>query len=286
MSFRTPLVSSKSSYLEIGQPNGGTHTTESYLSDAPTGVSQRKPTDSSQDAGIHAATEQNYSNHHTPPVSPHSPYSEIYSESPPDSPAVGYPLQFRSALQALTAAFECTDDSALTPAKLVEVLRVGDSCIRRDASRFISSHLKPILANVWCQNEGVDPTTNRSLVERGFHSFRCAEVLSARSSIDPLRLQCARVLLYQYVEQLARDFVKNTHMLDQRSKGRDISSVVIDEILDLSYHEEDLADHEVRRRHRRSLLKHKMRGKRWSIMAQYFGSGLLLISSSTLATSL
>jgi hypothetical protein len=31
-------------------------------------------------------------------------------------------------------------------------------------------------------------------------------------------------------------------MLDQRSKGRAIASVVIDEILDLSYHQEDLAD--------------------------------------------
>lgn len=289
-------VSDIPSKLSLALSHDGDHPTTAILSDGNqdddrtislSDVSEPKSTNPQKEAELAIATRHEYAVGNQLPTSPQSESNETWSDSLSDSsPAVDNPLQFRAAFQAMTTAFGSADHSVLTPAKIIEVIRIGDACIRRDAHHFMSSHLQPVLAKVWCQDDTGDPTIHNSLAEMGFHSFRCAEVLSARSVIDPLRLQCARLLLYQYAEQLSQDFSRDALMLNGRSRGRDVSSVAIDTILELTYPPQCLGDPQMRMRCRRSLLKHKMVGKRWSIMARHIGTGLLLIFSSTLATAL
>jgi hypothetical protein len=125
-----------------------------------------------------------------------------------------------------------------------------------------------------------DPTSRCSLTEKLFRSFRCAEILGQRSVVDPVRLRMARVLLYQYCEQLH----KYTQMLSQRSRGRGVSSVVIDKILEEMYPQGKHHDPQTLKRRRDLLKKHKKIGKRWCMLIHYIGPGLLLICSSELAT--
>lgn len=205
------------------------------------------------------------------PTSPgQSSNGSFLRDGTPETPAYAGSSHYLRAFNALSSIYDNTS-GALTDGKIIEVIRVGDSFLRKDAARFISSDLNGLLNKLWCHDEVPNPTSTCSLTEKLFKSFRCAEILGQRSAIDPLRIRFARILLYQYLEQLCKE---------SRPQGR---SVAIDRILEETYPQHRLTDSQVQKKRRDSLMKHKKIGKRWSMLVQQVGSGLLLMCSSELA---
>ena len=199
----------------------------------------------------------------------------------PETPAYAYTSSHSlKAFNAMTSLYK-DPKYGLTPANIIKVIKVGDSFIREDAANFIFFHLNVIRNSIECHQAFPDLTFNCSLAEK---IFRCAEILEQRSVIDPIRLRMARILLYQYSEQLYKDSRSNQHMLNQRSSGRGASSVAIDKILEEMYAQEKQHNPHIWEKRRNLFNKHKKLGRRWCMLVHCIGPGVLLICSSELAT--
>jgi hypothetical protein len=208
---------------------------------------------------------------------------------PAGTPGPGYthenePSHYLQSFNTLTYRFGNGTKHDLNPSSIIKIIKIGDSFLRDDAVSFVSSHLGGVQNNLWYQPIVPDPTTNSSLTEKLFKSFCCTGILEQRSALDPIRLRIARILLYQYSEQLYKDSHSKQHILNRRSRGRDTTSAAIDQILEEMYTGEEQHDPETWRKRRNLLKRHKKIGRRWCILIRYIGSGLLVMCSSELAT--
>jgi hypothetical protein len=164
-----------------------------------------------------------------------------------------------------------------------EIIKLGDSFLREDAVSFIESFRHGWgREGLWYRPPLSNPTTGSSIVERMLKSLRCAETVEHDSIVDPVRLRMARIFLYQYFEQKRID-VKDSNLPNPLSQGKDISSVVLDVILEDMYgsHDEQVGLR-VRDQRRESLKYHKKLGKRWSILAAHLGIGIIITCSRSL----
>jgi hypothetical protein len=135
-----------------------------------------------------------------------------------------YQSHYIRSHEALTSRFGERTEYRLQSHQIVEVIRMGDSFLRDDLGKFISSCLDTYERSLWNSFAPYAPHVG-SPVERLFKSLNYAQILTQRCNIDPLRLRQARVLLQCYYEQLRKD----PHIRNGRLKGRrDASSTAID----------------------------------------------------------
>ncbi|KAF2174783.1 hypothetical protein K469DRAFT_458180, partial [Zopfia rhizophila CBS 207.26] len=88
---------------------------------------------------------------------------------------------------------------------------------------------------LWYRPPLSNPTTGSSIVERMLKSLRCAETVEHDSAVDPVRLRMARIFLYHYFEEKRINVQKDPNLPNLLSQGKDISSVVLDVILEDMY---------------------------------------------------
>jgi hypothetical protein len=95
----------------------------------------------------------------------------------------------------------------------------------------------------------------------------------------------ARILLHHYFEQKCIDIQKDPNLPNLLSQGKRVSSVVLDVILEEMHSRHDQqVGLRVRKQRRQSLKGHKKLGKRWSILAQHLGIGIIFTCSRSLET--
>jgi hypothetical protein len=196
------------------------------------------------------------------------PWSEL---SPP-------PTHFLRALKQLDLQYGLKN--------VPEIIELSDHFLREDAVSFIDSFRNRCCqSGLWYRPPLSNPVNGSSLVERTLQSLRCAETVEDDDTLGPVRLRMARVLLYQFLEQKVLNIRKDRNMLHQRSRGKDVPSIVMDLTLDGMYGpDRDSVSQLVSKRRRESLKTHKQIGKRWSLLASHLGIGILLTCDPSLAT--
>ncbi|KAH8695746.1 hypothetical protein GQ44DRAFT_634738, partial [Phaeosphaeriaceae sp. PMI808] len=169
---------------------------------------------------------------------------------------------------------------------IIEIIKLGDAFIRDDVESFIESFRLAWSQNgVWDRPPLMDPTRGGTIIEKLFNGFCCAEILEQSSAVDPVRLRVARVVLHHYYKQLCVDARSDPNLLSRRSRGRDTASVATDKILEDMYgSRKDQVDSRTWKRRRDSLQKHKKIGKRWCMLADHLGLGILLACHPSLGT--
>ncbi|KAF2179325.1 hypothetical protein K469DRAFT_694041 [Zopfia rhizophila CBS 207.26] len=121
-----------------------------------------------------------------------------------------------------------------------EIIELGDSFLREDAVSFIESFRHGWgREGLWYRLPLSNPTTDSSIVERMLNSLRCAETVEHDSAVDPVRLRMARIFLYHYFEEKRINVQKDPNLPNLLSQGRNISSVVLDVILEDMYGRHD-----------------------------------------------
>ncbi|KAF2193895.1 hypothetical protein K469DRAFT_548980 [Zopfia rhizophila CBS 207.26] len=172
--------------------------------------------------------------------------------------------------------------------QLHNIIRFGDSFLREDAASFIKSFCRRWShTGLWNYPTLSDPADDSSKMGRVLRGFHRAEVLKRGSVVDRLGLRLSRVLLYHYFEELRIDIQTKLSISELLPSGKDAASVATDKILD----EFDRAYSEHNRlrtseQRRASLQRHKTIGRRWSILATYFGLGIFLTCSPSLEARL
>ncbi|KAF2193605.1 hypothetical protein K469DRAFT_550888, partial [Zopfia rhizophila CBS 207.26] len=208
----------------------------------------------------------------------------VADSSPPSRPT-------RPTLQPTMAETLCDQDLFATYTTLEDyfpIIRLGDSFLRVDIVSFLEHFRLGWSQNgFWYRLPLSNPTPDGTTTERLFKSFHCAELLEQGSSVDPVRLRIARIILYHYYEQLCVDSRSNPTILGRRSRGRDTASVATDRILESMYNSsKDQTNPRIWKQRRDSLQKHKKIGKRWSMLAAYLGIGILLACNSGLESQM
>jgi len=183
---------------------------------------------------------------------------------------------YQSAFGLLRAKYYDVEPRRLGFAEIVEIIKLGDF--------FIDEHLGRVLSTFQQENTGYsiwhtanieNPSEDAPPARQLLRTLRCAKMLEKRSACDVLRLRFARILLHRYFLQLC-----TTSNYVGKSRGRSAASFVIDHILTEIYGpRSDDWSPRMKQQHRTSLLRHKRVGKRWTMLARFLGSGILLICS-------
>ncbi|KAF2175078.1 hypothetical protein K469DRAFT_611955, partial [Zopfia rhizophila CBS 207.26] len=88
---------------------------------------------------------------------------------------------------------------------------------------------------LWYRPPLSNPTTGSSVVERMLKSLCYTKTVEYDSTVDLVRLRMARIFLYHYFEKKRIDVQKDPNLPNLLSQGKDISSVVLDVILEDIY---------------------------------------------------
>jgi hypothetical protein len=167
---------------------------------------------------------------------------------------------------------------------IADIIWLGDHFLQEDVGKFLR-----LFCRRWSQtNLGYRPVLNsyagddsrmQSLLRRYHH----AEAFRRRSGIDRLKLRFLRILLYHEFEELCINIQNNLEKHRPLSRGQDAATVATDKFIDGlgKAHGEDVlirTEPQLRERFR----KHKVIGKRWSIVASTFGLGIFLTCSPEL----
>jgi hypothetical protein len=186
----------------------------------------------------------------------------------------------------LTSTYGDHTENPVKSDTIIEIIRLGDTFLREDVGSFIETFcLGWSQKGVWDRPLLTNPTSDGTIIEKLFNSFRCAEVLEQGSALDPLRLRIARIVFYHYYEQLCTSSRSNPDFLSRRSRGRDTASIATDKILEDMYgFTKDEVDSRTWKRRRDSLQKHKKIGKRWCMLATHLGLGILMACHPSLET--
>jgi hypothetical protein len=218
--------------------------------------------------------------------------SPLVQTTPPQS---SIPLTYRCPQSHFTRGFDTLTSmygnraqEALTAETIIEIIQLGNFFLRDDLESFTESfRLASGQNSIWDRPSLMNPTEGGTLIERLFNGFRCAQILEQSSTVDPVRLRIARIVLYHYYEQLYVDAQSDSDLLSRRSRGRSTSSVVTDKILEDMYGlRQEQFDSQTWTRRRASLQKHKKLGKRWCMVVDHLGFGILLTCHPSLATQM
>ncbi|EUC39473.1 hypothetical protein COCMIDRAFT_111478, partial [Bipolaris oryzae ATCC 44560] len=135
----------------------------------------------------------------------------------------------------------------------------------------------------WSRLPTGNPVTGMSLTEKMFKSLQCAEIISADSLIEPIKLRMARVLLYHQYEQKIVDLRHNTSLPTRLSSGKGLASIAKSVILEKIYGSQykNLTPRASKKR-KNSLKWHIRIGKRWSYVISQLGAGIILTCSQVL----
>lgn len=215
------------------------------------------------------------------------PPSEV-SESAAEESSFAVTTHFLRSFNTLTSKYGDGTQCNLKSVDIINVIKVGDTFVRRDSVSFISSYLEAFKDGVWNgQAIHAPPLEGLATTERLLKTFQCAELLDRHSAIDPVRLRIVRILLYWHYEQLYLELCDDPQVSKLYSSGTKTASVCIDKILETVYQcRRNQPDSKTWQRRRTSLQNHKLIGKKWSTLIDKLGTGILLICSSKLAMNM
>ena len=170
------------------------------------------------------------------------------------------------------------------PHQVIIAIKVGDSFLLNNPVEFVTTYLENCRAGIW-KTPVLCPPLDGSLNEKLFKSFHCAEILDQRTTVDPIRLRVARILFFWYYEQLHNELCGNAEVLSRCSPGRDTASIITDILQEEIFHlQKGQCSSQEWQKRRASSQKQKQIGKRWSMLINCAGPGLLLICSCNLVT--
>jgi hypothetical protein len=167
---------------------------------------------------------------------------------------------------------------------LAEIIWLGDHFLQEDVGKFLR-----LFCRRWSQiNLGYRPVPNSfagddSRMRSLLRQYRYAETFKRCSGIDRLKLRFSRILLYHEFEELCINVKNNLDEYRPLSRGQDAASVATDKFIHGlgKGHGEDVLTR-TEDQLRESFRKHKVIGKRWSIVASHFGLGIFLTCSPEL----
>jgi hypothetical protein len=171
---------------------------------------------------------------------------------------------------------------------IASIIWLGDHFLREDVGNFLR-----LFCRRWSQTDlGYRPvlnsfTSENSGMESLFRRYYHAEAFRRRSGIDRLKFRFLRILLYHDFEDLCITIQNNLERYRPLSRGQDAATVATDKFIDglgKAQGEDVLTRTEHQRRE--SFRKHKAIGRRWSIVASYFGLGIFLTCSPELETKM
>jgi hypothetical protein len=163
---------------------------------------------------------------------------------------------------------------------VASIIKLGDHFLREDVGKFLR-----LFCRRWSQTDldyrpipssfDSDDTRMQNL----FRRFYYAEAFRCRSDIDHLKYRFLRILLYHDFQELCIDIQNGS----ERYRGQRAASVATDKFFDglgKAYGEDVLTRTEDPQRE--SFRKHKVIGRRWSILASHLGLGIFLTCSPEL----
>jgi hypothetical protein len=164
------------------------------------------------------------------------------------------------------------------------IIQLGDNLLREDVVTFLRS-----FCSRWSQTDlGHRPVPSSfaaddSRMQSLFRRYYYAETFKRPSGIDRLKFRFSRILLYHDFEELCINIQNNLEKYRPLSRGQDAASVATDKFIDglRKAHGEDVLTR-TEDQLRESFRKHKVIGKRWSIVASHFGLGTFLTCSPEL----
>lgn len=164
------------------------------------------------------------------------------------------------------------------------VVEIGDSFLREDAKDFIDSFCRRWDADdPWSRLPTGNPVIGMSLTEKIFKSLQCAEVISADSFIEPIKLRMARVLLYHQYEKKIVELRHYTSLPTRLASGKGLASVAKSFILERIYGTQYKSlTPQASKKCKNSLKWHVRIGKRWSYVISQLGAGIILTCSHIL----
>ena len=157
---------------------------------------------------------------------------------PQDDPSASvYPqTHFVRSFTMLTSIYSDRANRFLKADTIVEIIRLIDAFLREDAETYIDAFRLGCSQNgFWDRPVLTNPTRGHTTIEKLFNGVCCAELLEQSSTVHPVRLRVARIILYHHYEQLCIDSRTNRYLLSRRSRSRDRASIATDKILEDMY---------------------------------------------------
>ena len=185
------------------------------------------------------------------------------------------PSRYIQAFSIMKSTF----GSTLTSAKLIIVIRTGDSLIRDDAVPFLRDQL-PFWEGMWPESSLLTPLENDSAADKFVKLSRSIAILKERSTMDRIRILLHRVLQYQFYLRVLGDVKQKAKDTKVRKRGVRDTTYALDHLLQHLYsHDWHLIGPSEKKSRRNLLHRQKHIGKRLLALCSHIGFGILLLGS-------
>ncbi|KAK9434597.1 hypothetical protein VB005_09378 [Metarhizium brunneum] len=156
-------------------------------------------------------------------------------------------------------------------------------CIRSDFIQFLEMNLPRWgQYGLWGRDKGVSLTTSAQAHLKLQHAYSYVCSLDSRMKEDAIRSRMAIVLLYLEFERICQG-TKSRQARIKTAVGRGYISCMIDNILESTHPEWRTSNNRAKANMRAHFHNQKRYGKRWWILVNGLGHGILLLCSSRLA---
>jgi hypothetical protein len=168
------------------------------------------------------------------------------------------------------------------------IIELGDNFLREDVVTFLKSFCRRWSKTKTCNRPALRSVAgNNSRMKSLLSGYYHAEAFKCRSVVDRLKLRFLRILLYHDFEELCIEIQNDVTNYGLLPGGQNIASVATSKILDeFSRAYTWDGNTQISEQRRQSFRRHKLIGRRWSILASHLGLGIFLTCSSELETRL
>lgn len=193
-----------------------------------------------------------------------------------DTSLQGHPSRFAQAFGHMTLLF----GTVVSSAKLIIVIRAGDTLVRSDAVPFLTDQL-PLWKGMWQKSSLLMPSRNDSITDYFVKVSRCIACMNERSTLNRIRVLLHRVLQYQFYLRFldeAKQRVQGPGV--KRKRGIRDAAHALNHLLEELYIDDwGLIGPAEKQRRRNLLHKQKHLGKRLMTLSSCMGYGILLLGS-------
>ncbi|KAK8915253.1 Aurovertin biosynthesis cluster transcription factor aurF [Metarhizium anisopliae] len=180
---------------------------------------------------------------------------------------------------------EAPNGAAVDPVRQ-KILLAARTCIRADYLHFLQTNLaRWTKEGLWQKESPQAAGASVRDYEKLRNAYSCVCRLDKRMRDDPIRTRIALVLLHLEYENTCLKWKtgrRNPSVVETRL-GRGTTSSMIDQILENIHPEWRVADARLRAELRADFHNRKRYGKRWWILTNALGPGLLILCSSKIA---
>ncbi|EFY94066.2 hypothetical protein MAA_10470 [Metarhizium robertsii ARSEF 23] len=212
------------------------------------------------------------------PRSPAQPRQDMYSNLSPGRNGCT-PNTTRGIMK------EAPNGAAVDPVRQ-KILLAARTCIRADYLHFLQTNLaRWSKEGLWQKESPQAAGASVRDYEKLRNAYSCVCRLDKRMRDDPIRTRIALVLLHLEYENTCLKWKtgrRNPSVVETRL-GRGTTSSMIDQILENIHPEWRVADARLRAELRADFHNRKRYGKRWWILTNALGPGLLILCSSKIA---